>query len=204
MRDCDEIATSLSLTDSSEVEAALVDLESFLFLAWSYRKSADRNASVPKQREQLIRFLRNGVRNKKSLDRLDPALANRIGCHLDGGTLRLLYGSVTLDEIRNAAEDALKRLPHAKRGRPSNTASLADRQLGLGLATVWRDHTGQLPTRRHRHGEEYGPFHAFVGLILNGPGCCFKSERVGTEKQVDHLMRLGVAEFHLAAYMWRP
>src|SRR5438132_10404794 len=115
------------------------------------------------------------------MHRLDPALVNRIGCHLDGGTLRLLYGSVTLDEIRDAAEDALKRFPHAKHGRPSNTGSLALRQFALGLATVWRDHAGQVPARRHRYGEDYGPFHAFVDLILNGPGQCFKSARAGTK-----------------------
>ena len=41
-------------------------------------------------------------------------------------------------------------------------------------------------------------------MILNGPGQCFKSARAGTKKQVDHLARVGIAEFQLASTCGDP
>jgi len=161
------IADALDLHDTGEVDAALGELDYFLSLAWTFLRDVDRNASIPKQRLELKTLLRRPRIDAASVHGIDPATANRIGSHLGGGTLRLLYRNPSSEEILRAIRRALRQFPHRKRGRPANTGSLAFRQFALGLATIWRDHRGVAPTRSYNVStrREFGPFRDFVDLI---------------------------------------
>ena len=202
----DAIADALDLNDPEEIGAAISDLDYFLTLAWTFLRDVDRNASIPRQRIELKRLLRSPRFDAATMHSLDPALANRIGCYLDGGTLRLLYGRPAPKEILDAARRALRQFPHRKRGRPADTGSLAFRQLALGLATVWRDHTGKIPTRSYSQakGGEFGPFRDFVELVAMVIPAFIGALPQAPAPQVDHLVRTAIAEFHAAARLRDP
>jgi hypothetical protein len=84
-----------------------------------------------------------------------------------------------------------------RRGRPVGSANWASRQFALGLAEIWRSHTGRPPTRRHdpHSGSDHGPYHEFVGLVRNLLPSSLRRTRKGHAPSVDYLVRTGIGEF---------
>ena len=202
----EKISEVLKLQDPQELDAALSDLDYFLTVTWTFVRDVDRNASVPKQRHELKRLIRTRCFDAEEMHNIDPALANRIGVFLTGGTLRLLYGRTAPMEVEAAARQALRQFPHQTRGRPLNSVSLAFRQFALGLATVWRDHRGTAPTRIYSvyRSREYGPFRDFVELIANTIPASVRAPRGRRIPEVDYLVRAAIEEFHAAAISKDP
>lgn len=89
----------------------------------------------------------------------------------------------------------------ARRGRPPGTANWANRQLGLGLATIWFEQMGKKPTRRvdsYGDGTEHGPYREFVALVIAALPKRLLATRKGHVPEVDHLVRVSIDEFKAA------
>lgn len=84
-----------------------------------------------------------------------------------------------------------------RRGRPKGAANWAGRQLALGLAEIWRTHTGRTPTRRiyWSNGLGYGPYHDFVKMIHALLPHRLQRTWMGQVVSVDYLVRIGIDEF---------
>ena len=88
----------------------------------------------------------------------------------------------------------------AKRGRPSGAADFAARQLGLGLATLWCEHTGRRPTRTYSPvlGLEKGAYRRFVQLIVDTlPGTVLRKQN-GRWLDIDYIVRQSAVDFDQA------
>ena len=100
---------------------------------------------------------------------------------------------------RRARLDSPGPLAAKRRGRRPGSANWAQRQLGLGLAQIWFDHTGRRPTRRHDGygtGAEHGPFHTFVSYVLSALRRSLRATRKGHVPTVDYLVRMGIDDFN--------
>lgn len=86
-----------------------------------------------------------------------------------------------------------------RRGRPVGSANWAQRQLALGLATIWADHGGKRPTRRFDAiGERgaYGPYREFVIAVLDMVPRALRITRKGGIPDVEWLVRDGINAYH--------
>ena len=84
----------------------------------------------------------------------------------------------------------------AKRGRPPGAADFAARQLGLGLATLWCEHTGRRPTRTY--SPVLGLYRRFVQLIVDTlPGTVLRKQN-GRWLDIDYIVRQSAADFDKA------
>jgi hypothetical protein len=85
-------------------------------------------------------------------------------------------------------------------GRPVGSANWANRQLGLGLATIWAEQTGLRPARRFNPTEasEYGPYRDFVACVVNGLPRRLLATRKGAVPAVEHLVRISIEEWKSA------
>lgn len=89
----------------------------------------------------------------------------------------------------------------ARRGRPPGSSNWANRQLGLGLATIWFQFTGQRATRRvdsYGDGREYGPYRNFVECVVSALPRRLRATRKGHVPEVDHLVRVSLTELEEA------
>src|SRR5438128_1030754 len=110
LRSRELIAGHLSLVDPQEIHAAIDDLASRLTYAWTFVRDVDRNLSVAQQHAELRRLQRASSIDSTELHQLDPAVVNRLGKYLPGGTQQLLYGQPSAQEIKNAIRKALVQL----------------------------------------------------------------------------------------------
>jgi len=87
-----------------------------------------------------------------------------------------------------------------RRGRPKGSANWAERQFALGLAEIWRAHSGRRPTRRHNAftGRDYGPYHAFVERVRGLLPGSVQRTRKSHVPSVDYLVRVGIEELKQA------
>ena len=104
-------------------------------------------------------------------------------------------------EAKLKSERKIRRVPRPMvaergRGRPKGSANWADRQFALGLAEIWRAHSGRRPTRHHDWltGRDGGPFHAFVKLIRHLLPAPLQRTRKAHAPSVDYLVRIGIEE----------
>jgi hypothetical protein len=88
-----------------------------------------------------------------------------------------------------------------RRGRPAGSVNWASRQLGLGLATIWSEQTGNAPTRRvdgYGDGREHGPYREFVACVLSALPRPLRATRKGHVPEVDYLVRVSIQDFKVA------
>lgn len=118
-------------------------------------------------------------------------LLNRCGYHL-----RFQHVEAKLKSERKTRRVPRAMVTQRGRGRPKGSANWADRQFALGLAEVWRTHSGRQPTRHHNGitGRDGGPFHAFVELIRRLLPTPFQRTRKSHAPSVDYLVRIGIDE----------
>lgn len=179
----DQIAASLGLDEPAEIDAAVEEISALLARSWLLLSQVDQSPSSAKQRQVLEQVTGTMLSDREFLGRLDNAVVARLGMYVTGGTARLMLHDDRLceKEMEAARLRALEEIP-PKRGRPQQTASLALKQLALGLAVIWAEQTGKVPTRtvkliptaepdlRGAQDDRYveaGAFHAFVGVVLS-------------------------------------
>ncbi len=131
-----------------------------------------------------------------ALDDLQTLLY-RCGYHLDLARVKRTHTQLA----RRGAGTVEPKLAARRRGRPAGSANWAQRQLALGLATIWADHAGRAPTRRrdaYGTGDEHGPFRDFVICVLSALPKCLLATRKGHVPKVDYVVRVGIEAFKVA------
>ena len=122
-------------------------------------------------------------------------LLDRCGYHL-----RFQHFEAKLRSTSGISRAPLPASGTKRRGRPKGSANWAERQLALGLADIWRAHSGRRPTRHHDGtlGRDGGPFHAFVELIRRMLPVPLQRTRKSHAPSVDYLVRVGIEELKQA------
>ena len=192
-----EIAEAFGLQDPDDINSALEDLARELFRATAFVHEVDRTASEAQQRINLNAFLDRGDFSQDSVEKLDPATANRILAHFPGGWLAIQGKDLHTGRLRNAVLLAITELGPPRRGRPKHSDSLAVRQFALSLAHLYQIHTGDKPGRRvdWNTGKEFGPFRDFINVIYGLLPIEFQFYKSGRSKGIDRLVKLAVSEY---------
>ena len=195
---CDWLLTSYG----SEITAAAEDIQ-ILFDRCLHYVQLDEGASLADQRKILDKLTPEAFRDGVTID---DAVKARIGMFLKGGAISLFDGNELPDDaaLRRAIGQARMSLEPIPRRRPAGTLSLVAQQLALGLATIWKDWTGQkakrsvlLDNKTGRYAES-GAFHAFVSHAVAIAPPALRKPRKGQLPSIDHLVRLAKYQSELA------
>ena len=88
-------------------------------------------------------------------------------------------------------------VPNRKSGRPAGAGNFAAQQYGLGLAVIWFEHTGRLPSRYEAKGL-HGGYVRFVELVLAAAPPRLRRSPDGQPPAIDYLVRTSVTSFRTA------
>ena len=199
------VRDSFKLEESEDIAPVVEDIET-LFARCECLAKVDSGASLAAQRKILTSLKPSEVRSGADLD---DAVRSRIGMFLPRGPIRLFTNDdpPNESELGPAIEKALQSLGPVKRGRSPGTASLAMRQLGFGLAYIWKQQALQFPSRKVLKRmledgkdvwEERGSFNQFVNAVFEVAPSVLRKPRKGKVPTANYLARIGIAELKKA------
>jgi hypothetical protein len=161
----DQIAASVGLTDTTEIDALLEDLQTAILRAAQTAHALDQGASLSAIRHNLLEFRRMPTIKKPDITSGYDATLARISPHYPGGTPAIYHGRFNQVKFREGIDKALALLP-PKRGRPSSSASTASKQLALELIHIFVGHCGEpVKGKNFTHTNSYLPFKHFVKAV---------------------------------------
>ena len=195
------VRDTFKLEESEDVAPVVEDIET-LFARCECFAKVDSGASLAGQRKILATLKPSEVRSEADID---DAVLSRIGMSLPGGSIRLFtnYDPPSESELGLAIEKASQSLGPVKRGRSPGTASLAMRQLGLGLAHIWKQQALKFPSRKvlkrrledgEDVSEERGSFNHFVNDVFEVAPSSLRKPRKGKVPTANYIARIGIAE----------
>ena len=195
------VRDSFKLEESEDIAPVVEDIET-LFARCECLAKVDSGASLAAQRKILTSLKPSEVRSGADLD---DAVRSRIGMFLPGDPIRLFTNDdpPSESELGPAIAKALQSLGPVKRGRSPGTASLAMRQLALGLADIWKQQALTFPSRKvlkrmlqngEDVSEERGSYNHFVNDVFEVAPSSLRKPRKGKVATANYIARLGIAE----------
>jgi hypothetical protein len=88
-------------------------------------------------------------------------------------------------------------VPGRKAGRPAGAKNFSVQQYGLGLAMIWFEYTGRLPSR-YEPTAEHGGYVRFVELLVDAVPPRLRRSPDGRPPAIDYLVRTSVLSFRIA------
>jgi hypothetical protein len=121
-------------------------------------------------------------------------LLARIGYHWRGALARKAQRN---QRVVRRSRSSMQ--PAMKRGRPRGAQNFAARQLGLGLAVIWSEHTGRPPSRYEPGLESRRPsYMEFVAAIAAAVPLLFRKSTASELPSVEYLVRTSSRDFQAA------
>ena len=194
------VRDTFKLEESEDIAPVVEDLET-LFARCECFAKVDSGPSLAGQRKILAKLNPWEVRSGADLD---DAVRSRIGMFLPFDRIRLFNDDPPSEsELGPAIAKALQSLGPVKRGRSPGTASLAMRQLALGLAHIWKQQALKFPSRKvlkrmlqngEDVSEERGSYNHFVNAVCEIAPSSLRKPRKGKVATANYIARLGIAE----------
>ena len=164
----EKLVAITGLTEGSEIDALLTDIEHTLVVAWAYRRDVD-GAAFGGQLYHTLKAVREDpeYHAARYFD-IDATTRAVIEEHYPDGHLALAATAPGPEKLKVACEAALAAMPKPKRGRPPASRYTCLDQLARGLAEAYHTHVDR-PTRCWDDLKEiqYGPYFEFVLVIVS-------------------------------------
>jgi hypothetical protein len=136
----------------------------------------------------------------KDRDEIDAAFAEiatllaRTGYHWRGALARKAQRNRRVVRRSRSSKQPVK-----TRGRPPGAQNFAGRQLGLGLAVIWNEHTGRPPSHHEPGLEGRRPsYTAFVAAIAAAVPLLFRKSAASEFPGVEYMVRTSSRDFQAA------
>ena len=189
----EKLVAITGLTEGSEIDALLADIEHTVVVAWVYRRDVDGAAFGGQLYHTLKAVLEDPAHHAVRYFDIDATTRAVIEEHYPDGHLALAATAPGPEKLKVACEAALATLTTPARGRPTGSRYRCKDILAHGLAKAYQSHIGR-PTRRYDayQGTHHGPYIAFVQTILDLIPRRVMQRVDGPRLGAEHIARRGI------------